>query len=223
MTRLSDDARRWLADLGIAIGDESLWARALTHGSADAQDNYERLEFVGDRVLGLAIARWLYDREDAPEGELAQRLNALVSRQMCAEVARTIGVPAHVRLGKQAREDGGAASDNILGDVMEALLGALLLDQGFDAAREFIHAVWEKAVRGQAGRAKHPKSALQEWAAANKRRMPDYRLTDRSGPDHSARFTVTVSVAHVGEAQATASSKQEAETAAAKAFMERYG
>ena len=220
---LSQAALEWLKDLGIEPRDDTLWARALTHGSADGDDNYERLEFVGDRVLGLAIARWLYDREDAPEGDLAQRLNALVSRQMCARVARRIGVPEHVRLGKQAREDGGADSDNILGDVMEALLGALLLDRDFDTARDFVHQIWEDAVAGQAGRAKHPKSALQEWAAANRRKMPEYRLTDRSGPDHSARFTVTVSIAHVGEAEATASSKQEAETAAAKAFMERYG
>ena len=215
--------RNWLAGLDIEPVEEGRWLRALTHGSHTDGDDYERLEFVGDRVLGLAIARWLYDREEAAEGELAQRLNALVSRQMCARIARQIGVAEHVRLGKQAREDGGADSDNILGDVMEALLGALLLDHGFDAAAQFVQRVWQTAVQGDAGRAKHPKSALQEWAAANRRKPPEYELLDRSGPDHSASFTVQVKVANVGEATGTASSKQDAETAAAKAFMEQFG
>ena len=220
---LSAETRDWLAGLGIEPVDESRWVRALTHGSHNGSGDYERLEFVGDRVLGLAIARWLYDREDAPEGELAQRLNALVSRQMCAQIARQIGVPDHVRMGRQAREDGGADSANILGDVMESLLGALLLDHGFDAASDFVHRIWQTEVRGDAGRSKHPKSALQEWAAANRRKPPEYELVDRSGPDHSASFTVKVSVAKVGEATGQASSKQDAETAAAKAFMEQYG
>ena len=220
---LPPETIRWLEDLGLQPQDNDLWAAALTHGSADAQRNYERLEFVGDRVLGLSIARWLYDLESAAEGELAQRLNALVSRRMCATVARRTGVADHVRLGKQAREDGGADSDNILGDVMEAMLGAALLEHGFDVARDFVRREWGDAVESDAGRAKHPKSALQEWAAANRRRPPEYTVLDRSGPDHSAQFTVRVSVNKVGEAEATASSKQDAETAAARAFMKRYG
>lgn len=220
---LPEATRRWLADLGLDPQDNQLWLRALTHGSADGNRNYERLEFVGDRVLGLAIARWLYDLEEAREGELAQRLNALVSRQTCAAVARRIGVAEHMRLGKQAREDGGADSDNILGDVMEALLGAALMDHGFQLARDFVRREWGDAVNSDAGRAKHPKSALQEWAAANRRKPPEYQVLDRSGPDHSATFTVQVAINKVGVAQATAGSKQEAETAAARAFMERYG
>ena len=219
-----NDTRAWLTDLGFAASDEGLWIEALTHGSLGEARDYQRLEFLGDRVLGLAIAGWLFDtQEQASEGVLAQRLNALVSKAACARVARKIGVADHVRLGRQARDDGAADSDNILGDVMESLLGAQYREAGFDSARALVHALWADAVEGDAGRAKHPKSALQEWAAGNRRKPPEYALVDRSGPDHAARFTVRVAVKNVGEAEATASSKQEAETAAAKAFMEQYG
>ncbi len=221
--RLKDRTRAFLAGLGVAsIKDEALWREALTHGSTSEARNYERLEFLGDRVLGLVIADWLYARADDAEGKLSQRLNALVSRQMCAQIARQIGLPDHIRLGTQARADGGADSDNILGDVMEALLGASFLESGFDATRELVRVLWRDAVSGSAGQSKHPKSALQEWAAGNNRRMPEYRLVDRSGPDHAARFTVAVSVKNVGEVEATAGSKSAAEKLAAKAFMEKF-
>jgi len=107
--------------------------------------------------------------------------------------------------------------------VMEALLGANFLAAGFDPTRDLVRHLWGQAVAGRRGRAKHPKSALQEWAAGNRRKPPEYELVDRSGPDHMAQFTVRVRVHNVGEADATASSKQLAETAAAEAFMERFG
>ncbi len=208
---------------GLAGGepeDEALWLEALTHGSTGHERNYERLEFLGDRVLGLSIAEWLHALGTGDEGKLSQRLNALVSRTMCAAIAREIGLGAHIRLGKQANDDGARDSDNILGDVMEALIGACFVTQGYDAARAMVRRLWAEAVTGQAGSAKHPKSELQEWAAMNKRKVPQYRLLDRSGPDHAARFTVEVSVPGVGEAQGSGSSKQDAETAAAAAFLE---
>ncbi len=218
------DSRGWLEQLGFAVDDEALWIEALTHGSAGADRDYQRLEFLGDRVLGLAIAEWLYRREDgSSEGELAQRLNALVSRASCAAIARAIGLPGHLRIGKQARDDGAQESDNVLGDVMEALLGANFLESSFSATREIIRDLWAEAMAGHAGRSKHPKSALQEWAAGNRRKPPEYEVTDRSGPDHAARFTVRVKVAGVGEAEGAASSKQDAETEAARQFMERFG
>src|SRR5690606_31536615 len=108
---LAPETREWLSGLGIEPNDSALWLEALTHGSTGADANYERLEFLGDRVLGLSIAEWLYRNEDGPEGKLSQRLNALVSREMCAEIARRIGLPGHIQLGKQAREDGGIDSD----------------------------------------------------------------------------------------------------------------
>ena len=223
MSGLSRDTRSWLESLGFTVENEGLWAEALTHGSTGAARNYERLEFLGDRVLGLSIAEWLYAMNGAPEGELAQRLNALVSRSTCSRVAREIGVPDHVRLGRQARDDGAHDSDNVLGDVMESLLGASFQESGFNTTREIVNRLWAGEVEGKAGRKKHPKSALQEWAAGNKRKVPEYELLDRSGPDHATQFTVRVIVKGVGEAEATASTKQDAETGAAKKFMEMFG
>jgi len=223
MSGLGPATRAWLADLSFVVRDEPLWLEALTHGSTGAARDYQRLEFLGDRVLGLTIAEWLYRRHEGTEGELAQRLNALVSRQACAARAREIGVPEHVRLGKQARDDGAADSDNVLGDVMESLLGASFLESGFTATRDIARSLWEPALEGHAGRAKHPKSALQEWAAGNRRKPPEYEVVDTSGPDHARRFTVRVRVKNVGEIEATAGAKQDAETAAARLFMERYG
>ena len=174
-------------------------------------------------MLGLTIAEWLHEKGTGNEGKLSQRLNALVSRTTCAAVARGIGLGDHILLGKQARDDGGRDSDNILGDVMEALIGACFVTQGYEAARALVRRLWAEAVEGRTGKAKHPKSALQEWAAGNRRKMPEYRLLERSGPDHSATFTVAVSVHGVGEAQASAGSKQEAETRAAEQFMRQFG
>ena len=219
---LDPETRAWLDGLGFEVGNESLWLEALTHGSTGAGFNYERLEFLGDRVLGLAIAGWLFRNSSGSEGELAQRLNALVSRQVCAAVAREIGAQEHVRLGKQARDDGAADSDNVLGDVMEALLGASLIESGYRPTRDIVWRLWKARVEST-GRSKHPKSALQEWAAGSNRRPPEYALVDRTGPDHASQFTVRVSVKNVGEVEAMASSKQEAETEAARLFMERFG
>lgn len=220
---MSDALSDWVAQaFGVAPRELALYQRAVTHGS-QAAANYERLEFLGDRVLGLAIAEWLHEKSDAAEGKLSQRLNALVSRETCAAVARALGVADHIRLGKQARDDGGASSDNILGDVMEALIGALFVERGFEAARAFVRRAWDAPMRGGTGHAKHPKAALQEWAAGNRRRPPEYAMVSRSGPDHAAVFTVRVSVHGVGESEAAGPSKQEAETRAARDFMARFG
>lgn len=204
------------------------WQEALTHGSFGAHHgqgprDYQRLEFLGDRVLGLVIAEWLHAASEGNEGALSQRLNALVSRQTCAAIARANGLGPHLRLGKQARDDGAADSDNVLGDVMEALIGASFVTRGFAATRDMVRALWADAFAGRTGKAKHPKSALQEWAAGNRRKVPEYRLVNRDGPDHAARFTVAVAVKGVGEVEATGTSKQEAETAAAAEFLRRYG
>lgn len=222
MSNLEPETRQWLTDTGFAVGDEQVWLAALTHGSMDEAQDYERLEFLGDRVLGLAIAAWLFERDLGPEGTLSRQLNALVSRETCAVVARRIGLADHIRISKQARADGGADSDNILGDVMESLLGAHFLQEGFAASSGLIRQLWLPEVESGSARAKHPKSALQEWAAGNQRKPPVYELVERSGPDHAARFTVKVSVYRVGEAEGSASSKRDAETEAAKAFMEQY-
>ncbi len=210
----------WLTTaLGVSPRDPSLFERALTHGSTGPV-SYQRLEFLGDRVLGLTVAHWLYTvYPDEPEGQLSRRFNALVTGAVCADVARAIGVGPYLRLGKQARDDGGANSENILGDVTEALIGALYLDQGMQAAEAFVRAHWSALVEGKAEAPRHPKSALQEWAAANNRRAPLYTLLERSGPQHASQFTVLASLGPAGEATATGASKQEAETAAAAALL----
>ncbi|TAD75323.1 MAG: ribonuclease III [Sphingomonadales bacterium] len=228
MSGLDPATLAWLDAQGFSVASEAPWLEALTHGSFNGSGpavaaDYQRLEFLGDRVLGLSVAAWLFRAGDAPEGKLSQRLNALVSGATCARIARSIGLPQHIRLGKQARDDGGADSDKILGDVMEALIGACFIEQGFDAAQALIYRLWAHELEGDVGKAKHPKSALQEWAAGNRRAAPVYEVIDRSGPDHAARFTVQVNVRNVGSAEATANSKSEAERLAAKAFLEQFG
>nr|WP_262408762.1 ribonuclease III [Sphingomonas sp. JC676] len=212
----------WIAEVfGRPAQDLKAFERALTHGS-QAAANYERLEFLGDRVLGLVVAESLFERfPNEPEGALSRRLNALVTGQVCAEVAREIGVVPHLRLGKQARDDGAANSDNVLGDVMEALIGVFYLEAGIEPARAFIRKAWDERIDAHATAPKHPKSALQEWAAAHNRRPPEYEIVDRSGPNHAPRFTVKVSVGKLAEASAEGTSKQEAETAAAAALLEK--
>lgn len=218
---MSADLGGWIeTTFGRRAADLAPFERALTHGS-QAAANYERLEFLGDRVLGLAIAEWLFERfPDEAEGALSRRLNTLVTGAVCAAVARDLGIVPHLRLGKQARDDGAADSDNVLGDVMEALIGALYLDAGIEAVREFIRGAWEGRIEAHGEAPKHPKSALQEWAAAHSRRPPEYEVVDRSGPNHAPRFTVRVAIGKL-DATAEGTSKQEAETAAAAALLEK--
>ena len=197
-----------------------MYRRALTHGST-GQPDYQRLEFLGDRILGLVIADMLYHRyADEAEGRLSHRLNALVSGSTCADIARQIDLPRHIRLGKQARDDGAQQSDNVLGDVMEAIIGALYIDQGMDAARTLVVRLWGPLLETANGAPKHPKSELQEWCAANGRKVPEYVITKKEGPPHAMRFEITVTVKGFDPVSASANSKQAAETAAALAFLE---
>jgi ribonuclease-3 len=216
------DLGGWISTVfGREPSDLAPFERALTHGS-QAAANYERLEFLGDRVLGLVVAEWLFERYPAePEGALSRRLNALVTGAVCADVAREIGVVPHLRLGKQAREDGAHDSDNVLGDVMEALIGALYLDAGLEAVRAFIRKAWTAHIDWHREAPRHPKSALQEWAAAQNRRPPEYEVIDRSGPNHAPRFRVRVSIGKLADAEAEGTSKGAAETAAAAALLEK--
>lgn len=213
----------WLAELlPEKPTDIELYNRALTHGST-GQPDYQRLEFLGDRILGLVISEMLYRRyPDEAEGRLSHRLNALVAGSTCAEIARQINLNTYIRLGKQARDDGAQQSDNVLGDAMEAIIGALYLDQGLEAARGFIERLWGTMIETAQGAPKHPKSALQEWCAANGRKVPDYQITKKEGPPHAMRFEVTVTVKGFDPVSASANSKQAAETAAALAFLETY-
>lgn len=216
------DLAAWVKDVfGVTPKDLTLYERALTHGSHGA-DTYERLEFLGDRVLGLVIADWIYARfpKDA-EGQLSRRFNSLVSGETCAEVGRSIHLSSRMRLGKQALDDGAYDSDNVLGDVVEALIGAVFLEHGLEAAAQLIKSRWEPLLDVQRSAPRHPKSELQEWAAAHNRRTPVYEIVERSGPHHAPRFKVKVSLGSAGDATAEGKSKQDAETQAAAALLER--
>lgn len=219
---MSSALQAWVTStFGHQPRDLSLFERAITHGSA-ARDSYERLEFLGDRVLGLTIARWLYERfPDEPEGQMSRRYNVLVARETCAEIGRQIGIPARIRLGKQAREDGALGSDNVVGDVVEALLGAIFLEGGAKEADAWVRRYWSPFLDRQKRVPHHPKSQLQELAAAKGLRPPSYELASRFGPHHAPTFRVVVRVDGLGEAEADGSSKQEAEKAAAAALMEK--
>jgi ribonuclease III len=218
---MSDVAVFIATKLGHKPRDLALFERALTHPSL-GKDNYQRLEFLGDRVLGLIIAEWLSERfTREPEGHLSFRLTTLVSRASCAEVGLELGLPDHLRLGKQALDDGAARSENVVGDAVEALIAALYLDGGYDTAKAFVRAGWAAMVDAQGQAPRHPKALLLEWAAGHGRRPPAYEVIEQSGPPHALRFTVRVSVNGLGSAEGKGSSKQEAETAAAAALLEQ--
>jgi ribonuclease-3 len=205
--------------LGGSPSEPKLFERALTHGSYGG-DTYERLEFLGDRVLGLAVATWLYERFPyEPEGKMSRRYNALVARETCADVGHALDLPPHIRLGRQAREDNANLSENVVGDVVEAILGAIYLDGGLARAEQFVRTHWAPFLDTQKRAPVHPKSALQERAAAKNLGVPKYELVGRYGAHHAPRFKVKVSLGRHGEAEAEGDSKQEAETAAAAALL----
>jgi ribonuclease-3 len=217
------DAAKFVRDkLGHEPTDIGLFELALTHKSLGTGEDYERLEFLGDRVLGHVIARALYDRHPKePEGYLSRRYNVLVARETCADIGRDLGIPGLVRLGKQAREDGATQSENVIGDVVEALIGALVIDGGFEAAERFIDRLWGPHLTEQRKAPKHPKSALQELAAERECKPPVYEVVGRTGAHHAPKFTIRVSVPGLGEATAEGSSKQEAETEAAAGLLKQ--
>jgi ribonuclease-3 len=215
--------------LGHVFHDRSLLERALTHASvghgAKTVEDYERLEFLGDRVLGLIVARDLLHRfAEASEGELSSRLHALVSRDVCALVAERLGVPDALRLAPGETKSGGRYKKTILGDACEALIGAVFLDAGFDQAHAVFSPLWAEEMERLAPlTALNPKSRLQEWAAGAGRAPPAYVVVGRDGPDHAPRFTVEVLLKGYDPVRAEGGSRQEAEKAAAMRLLEREG
>jgi ribonuclease-3 len=206
----------------------ALLREALTHASAgdprQAERNNERLEFLGDRVLGLIIAERLNrDYPDEGESALAPRLNALVNKSACARAARRAGLGEALVLSRSEQESGGREKDTILGDACEAVIAALYLDGGLKAAREFIEKHWEDEFAAVVRPPRDAKTALQEWAAASRRGVPRYNVLDRSGPDHAPRFIVEASVEGVRSARGEGGSKREAERAAAQALLDAAG
>ena len=183
---------------------------------------YERLEFLGDRVLGLVVAELLWRRfENEPEGALTRRLAALVRRETVARVAAELGLDRYLILSRSEAAAGAAHNSGILADVGEAVIAAIYVDGGFEAARGFVERCWQPLIGEMAAPPRDPKTSLQEWAQGRGLGLPVYRTIEITGPDHGRRFTVGVTVDGAEEASATGSSKRAAETAAAAALLER--
>lgn len=184
--------------------------------------DYERLEFLGDRVLGLLIAEWLLERfPNDREGALSKRLTALVRREALAVVARDMGLGDYLRMSPGEEAAGGRRNDTILADACEALIGALYLDGGLKAARAFVRREWTNRIDVRDAPPVEPKTALQEWAQARALALPVYTLSGRDGPDHDPRFRVAVTVVGAGTAEGEGTSKRAAEKAAASTLLER--
>jgi ribonuclease-3 len=215
------------AKLGHNFADRKLLERALTHASASSTASNERLEFLGDRVLGLVIAEMLYSAyPDDPEGLLALKYNALVRGETCAAASETMGLAAHMVLASAEAASGGRQKTAILGGACEALIAALYLDAGFEKARDFIAQHWKIAFAELGDDMRDPKTMLQEWAQSRTRiarSAPEYRLVRRDGPDHAPHFVVEVGVCGEGTALGEGRSKREAQQAAAKAMLDRLG
>lgn len=227
---VSDDGGKpaWIGELETVVGHEFSdivrIARAMTHASArpSGGSDYERLEFLGDRVLGLVIAELLFQTyPGSDEGELSVRLNQLVDAETCARVAEEIGITRFIRAGADIRSLSKKRRLGIHADVMEALIAALFLDGGLDAARPFIIRNWEARLRSPATALRDPKTALQEWAHQQGGLRPLYVIEKREGPDHEPIFTVSVKVGSLTPGTGKGSSKREAEQNAAADLMAR--
>ena len=208
--------------LGHRFDRPELLRRALTHSSMSApgREDNQRLEFLGDRVLGLVMAEALLaDDRNASEGQLAPRFNALVRKEACADVAREIDLGAALKLGRSEMMSGGRRKLALLGDAMEAVIAAVYLDAGFDAAKELVRRLWGDRVTRVDEDARDAKTSLQEWAQARGMPPPAYVETARSGPDHAPVFTIEARLASGETAQATAGAKRKAEQEAAAALL----
>ncbi len=223
--RLSADLLAFQGRIGHTFRKPELLARALTHASISSltRASNERLEFLGDRVLALAMAEALSTADtSATEGQLAPRLNALVRLETCADVARDVGLGEVLKLGRSEMISGGRRKDALLGDALEAVIAAVHLDAGFDAARALVLRIWGDRIAAISGLdARDAKSALQEWAQGRGLAPPTYTEMARSGPDHQPQFTVQVTLDGLGTAEATAGTKRSAEQAVARLLMQR--
>ncbi|WP_322894949.1 MULTISPECIES: ribonuclease III [unclassified Yoonia] len=222
--KLSADLMAFSMRLGHDFARPDLLVRAVTHSSmvSPHRDDNQRLEFLGDRVLGLVMAEALLKADpSAPEGLLAPRYNALVRRETCADVARQIDLGSVIKLGRSEMKSGGRRKEALLADAMEAVIAAVYQDGGFDAARQVILTLWGARITDVADDARDAKTALQEWAQARGEEPPSYTEVARTGPDHQPAFTIAVKLASGQTETATAGSKRQAEQAAAAALLKK--
>jgi ribonuclease-3 len=215
--------------IGYRFKDGALLDCALTHisglkGSRNRAGSYQRLEFLGDHVLGLVISDMLYrSYPKADEGELSRRLADLVRKETCAEIARTIDLGPAIRVGASEANAGARSRLAILADVCEAVIGAAYLDGGYKAAEELVERLWQARMQATAQPLRDPKTVLQEWAQARGLPTPAYREIARSGPDHDPEFRVAVQLPAFAPAEGLGRSKRAAEQAAASAMLVREG
>lgn len=224
--RLAADLKAFEGRIGHSFRQPDLLVRAVTHASlaTATRASNERLEFLGDRVLGLAMAEALFAADaGAAEGKLAPRLNALVRLETCAAVAREVGLGDILKLGRSEMLSGGRRKDALLGDAIEAVIAAVFLDAGYEAARGVVHRLWAGRLSDVAEDARDAKSALQEWAQARGLPPPDYTEEGREGPDHKPVFTVAVRLSTGETVAAKAGSKRVAEQEAAAALLTMLG
>ncbi len=215
------------ARLGYHFADSDLLTRALTHSSAVSpgrrvERSYQRLEFLGDRVLDLVVAEMLYRRfPRAPEGDLNRTLVAMVRAEACAAMARELGLSEEIIVGDSVRRDGGAENETILGDAAEAVIAAIYLDGGLGPAYSFLERMFGTELDLVTGDRPDAKTKLQEWAQGRGLEPPAYDVVEREGPQHAPVFTISVSVAGYAPVSASGPSKRLAEHKAAEAFLVR--
>ncbi len=222
--RLSAELKLFETRIGHSFATSELLLRAVTHASLSSptRPDNQRLEFLGDRVLGLVMSEALLNADlAATEGQLAPRFNALVRKETCAEIARDIGLGDVLKLGRSEMLSGGRKKDALLGDAMEAIIAAVYLDGGFDAARALILRLWGTRIGAVEQDARDPKSSLQEWAQARAMPPPAYTEIGRDGPDHAPMFTVEVRLENGTFERGKAGSKRIAEQMAARALLTR--
>ena len=222
----SESIRSFEQRLGYEFSDVSLLIEALTHSSiaSEARKDNQRLEFLGDRVLGLVMAEALLEVDQlASEGTLAPRFNALVRKEACAEVARNIDLGGVLKIGRSEMLSGGRRKDALLGDGMEAVIAAIYKDGGFEIAKKTIIKLWGDRIKNVKGDARDAKTMLQEWAQARGQNPPKYEIISQSGPDHAPDFLVKVLLESGETADALAGSKRQAEQMAAKSLLQTMG
>ncbi len=222
--RLSADLLAFQGRIGHVFRQPALLVRAVTHSSISSptRPDNQRLEFLGDRVLGLVMSEALLAADDkASEGQLAPRFNALVRKETCAEVAREVGLGDVLKLGRSEMLSGGRRKEALLGDAMEAVIAATYLDSGFDAARALVLRLWGGRIGAGERGARDPKTSLQEWAQARAMKPPSYTELGRDGPDHAPQFTVEVRLDNGATEIARAGTKRAAEQAAARTLLSR--
>ncbi len=211
------------AVLGHAFTDRSLLRRAVTHRSAACAvdgHGYQRLEFLGDHILGAIIATMVFrDHVEASEGELSRRYARLVANQTLGDIALELGIDRFVVVGSHERKGGMRRNASILADVIEALIGALYLDAGYGTAEAFVRRSWQTRLRLEGGSGRDDKTRLQEWALKQGLALPGYHLLDMTGPDHAPLITVEVHVEGFAGVRASGRTRRAAEQLAARTFL----